>query len=187
MLKTSGLRFLAAGYVFGSLLSTMANLMSGFFLAAARVSSLSRKPTVTMMLQLASTIDWMFLAKSAAVWDSTSPVSMPNSVLASVRPLYEVWLNDLSSKPPESETMQALKPPPPHALALVLPLGAADGVLVPGAWAQADRVRAAAPISAPARVIDLFTNCLLGKIHKYLSPRPPFSRHFALLRTCSEL
>src|SRR6187431_2740356 len=134
VLKTSGLRFLAAGYVFGSLLSTIANLMSGFFLAAASVSSLSRKPTVTMMLQFASTIDWMFFAKSAAVWDSTSPVSMPNSVLASVRPLYEVWLNPLSSKPPESETMQALKSPP-DALALVLPLGAADGVLVPGAWA----------------------------------------------------
>ena len=69
------------------MLSTIANLMSVFFLAAAKVSSLSRKPTVTMMLQFASTIDWMFLAKSAAVWDSTSPVSMPNSVFASVIPL----------------------------------------------------------------------------------------------------
>ena len=44
-------------------------------------------------------------------------------VLASVRPLYEVWLNDLSSKPPESETMQALKSPP-RRLALALEPGA---------------------------------------------------------------
>ena len=87
VLNTSGFRLVAAGYFSGSLLSTIANLMSVFFLAAARVSSLSRKPTVTMMLQSASTMDWMFLAKSAAFWDSTSPVSMPSSALASVRPL----------------------------------------------------------------------------------------------------
>src|ERR671920_1881935 len=102
----------------------MENLTSVFFFAAASVSSLSRKPTVTTMLQLASTMDLMFLAKSAVVGDSTSPVSMPSSVLASVRPLYEVWLNDLSSKPPESDTMQALNAsPPPDEDALPL----ADG------------------------------------------------------------
>ena len=65
----------------------MANLMSGLALAAASVSSLSRKPTVTMTLQSASTIDWMFLAKSAAVCDSTSPVSMLSSSAASCSPL----------------------------------------------------------------------------------------------------
>jgi hypothetical protein len=46
----------------GLLESTMAKLTFGFFLAAARVSSASRKPTVTIILHLASTIDWMFLA-----------------------------------------------------------------------------------------------------------------------------
>src|ERR687889_1376640 len=124
----------------------MANLMSGFFFAAATVSSLSRKPTVTIMLQSASTIDWMFPAKSEALEDSTSPVSMPSSLAASVRPLYEVWLNDLSSKPPESDTMQALKSEllalaPALALPLLLALGAADEPPVPGASAQLARVR----------------------------------------------
>src|SRR5215210_5220710 len=102
----------------------MANLMSGFFFAAATVSSLSRKPTVTIILQSAS-----------------------------VRPLYEVWLNDLSSKPPESDTMQALKsellaPPLALALLLLLALGAADEPPVPGAWAQLARVRTTAAPSA---------------------------------------
>src|SRR3954469_19376210 len=115
--------------------------MSLFFFAAARVSSLSRKPTVTMMLQFASTIDWMFLAKSEAVLDSTSPVGMPSWVFASVSPLYEVWLNDLSSKPPESDTMQALNPAPPPADVLELALAPAGGAAevpppVPGALAQ---------------------------------------------------
>src|SRR5215212_4262492 len=120
--------------------------MSLFFFAAARVSSLSRKPTVTMMLQFASTIDWMFLAKSEAVLDSTSPVGMPSWVLASVSPLYEVWLNDLSSKPPESDTMQALNPAPPPADALALAGGAAEvSPPVPGALAQPATARATAP------------------------------------------
>src|SRR3954453_14175633 len=98
--------------------------MSGFFLAAARVSSLSRKPTVTITLQSASTIDWMLPAKSEAFFDSTWPVGMPSPDAASVIPLYEVWLNDLSSNPPESDTMQALNP---ALLALALPLALALG------------------------------------------------------------
>jgi hypothetical protein len=51
----------------------------------------------------------MLSAYSASDCDSTSPVLMPRSSLAATRPSCDVWLNDLSSKPPESETMQALK------------------------------------------------------------------------------
>src|SRR4029450_2469016 len=100
-----------------------------------------------------------FLAKSAAVCDSTWPVSMPSSVFASVKPLYDVWLNDLSSKPPESDTMQALKAAPPALAlgALAGALGAAEEAPVPGGSAQLVRVRAAVLIRAPARVRMFFT------------------------------
>jgi hypothetical protein len=68
-------------------------------------------------------------------------------------------LNDLSSKPPESETMQALKAAP-DALALGAlagALGAADEPPVPGAWAHPVRVKAAAHTRTPARVRVCFT------------------------------
>src|SRR3954452_25457353 len=136
----------------------MAKSMSGFFLAAARGSSLSRKPTVTITLHSASTIDWMLPAKSEAFFDSTWPVGMPSSDAASAMPLYEVSLNDLSSNPPESETMQALNPALlALALPLVLALGAAEEPPVPGAWAQAARVRTTAALSAGPQNRDFFT------------------------------
>src|SRR6478672_788281 len=81
----------------------------GFFFAAARVASPSRKPTVVMELQPCLTSASMLSAYSESELDSTCAVWTPRSVLASVRPLSEVWLNDLSSKPPESETSHALK------------------------------------------------------------------------------
>ena len=86
VLNTNGLRFLISSAPSG-VLSTIAKSMSGLAFAAATVASASRKPTVMMLLHLASTIDWMFLAKSAALEDSTWPVSIPSSSLASVRPL----------------------------------------------------------------------------------------------------
>ena len=60
-------------------------------------------------LQPWSTSALMLSAYSESEFDSTCAVWMPRSALASVRPLSEVWLNDLSSKPPESETSHALK------------------------------------------------------------------------------
>src|SRR3954452_10494791 len=83
--------------------------MSGFFLAAASVASPSRKPTVVMLLQPAFTISSMLSAYSASEEDSTSAVVTPRSAAALTRPSCEVWLKDLSSNPPESDTMQALK------------------------------------------------------------------------------
>jgi hypothetical protein len=58
--------------------------------------------------------------------------------------------------------MQALNAPPSAAL-LVLALGAADELPVPGASAQLDRASAAAPSTAGATSSDFFTDCLLGK------------------------
>ena len=59
--------------------------------------------------QSSSTIAWMLSANSEGALDSTSPVWTPMFSAALCRPSCEVWLNDLSSKPPESDTMQALK------------------------------------------------------------------------------
>src|SRR3712207_4720963 len=89
---------------------------------------------------------------------------MPSWVLASVSPLYEVWLNDLSSNPPESETMHALNPAPPaEALVLALVVGAAEvPVPVPGASAQPANIRPAALTIAAAVVTFLRIYCLLG-------------------------
>src|SRR6478672_13736180 len=81
----------------------------GFALAAASVASPRRKPTVVIELQPCLTSALMLSAYSESEFDSTCAVWTPRSVFASVRPLSEVWLNDLSSKPPESETSQALK------------------------------------------------------------------------------
>src|SRR6188472_188511 len=83
--------------------------MSGFFLAAASVASPSRKPTVVMMLQFCWTIWLMLSAYCESPVDSTFAVWMPNWVPASVWPFSAVWLKPLSSNPPESETMHALK------------------------------------------------------------------------------
>src|SRR4051794_36828904 len=82
---------------------------SGFFFAAASVASPSRKPTVVIELQPSLTIALMLSAYSASEFDSTSAVWTPNCSAAATRPSWPVWLNDLSSKPPESDTMQALK------------------------------------------------------------------------------
>src|SRR6478752_3607612 len=81
----------------------------GFALAAASVASPSRKPTVVIELQPCLTSALMLSAYSESEFDSTWAVWTPRSALASVRPLSEVWLNDLSSKPPESDTSHALK------------------------------------------------------------------------------
>ena len=59
--------------------------------------------------QSSSTIAWMLSVNSEGALDSTSPVCTPIVSAALSRPSCEVWLNDLSSKPPESDTMQALK------------------------------------------------------------------------------
>jgi hypothetical protein len=83
--------------------------VSGFRLAAAAVASPRRKPTVVMMLQFSCTIALMLSGKSDGEFDSTSAVCTPSSSAARSMPSCEVWLNDLSLKPPESETMQALK------------------------------------------------------------------------------
>src|SRR5689334_15504761 len=109
--------------------------MSGFFLAAARVASPSRKPTVVMMLHFCCTIWLMLSAYCESPVDSTLAVWMPNWVAASVWPLSAVWLKPLSSKPPESETMHALK----FGLAGTLEDGAAADVVSVGAvvWSPA--------------------------------------------------
>src|ERR671921_663007 len=83
--------------------------MSGFFFAAASVASPRRKPTVVMLLQFCCTIASMLSLNAEGEFDSTSPVLTPSVCLAVSSPSCEVWLNDLSWKPPESETMQALK------------------------------------------------------------------------------
>src|SRR4051794_23556114 len=84
---------------------------------------------------------------------------MPSWVLASVRPLYAVWLNDLSSKPPESETMHALNAASPAPPEEADPLGAAElPASVPGACAQPDRASAAEVARAPTRVRVFFTD-----------------------------
>src|SRR5919205_1170021 len=83
--------------------------MSGFFLAAASVASPRRKPTVVMLLHFCWTIASMLSLNSDGEFDSTSPVLTPRSCAAFSRPSWEVWLNDLSWNPPESETMHALK------------------------------------------------------------------------------
>src|SRR5690606_11009739 len=79
------------------------------FFAAFKVASASRKPTVMMLLQPALTISLMLSSNSVCACDSISPSCTPSCSAASSRPSCEVWLNDLSSKPPSSETMQALK------------------------------------------------------------------------------
>src|SRR3954447_14106729 len=83
--------------------------MSGFFLAAARVASPRRKPTVVISLQFCWTIWLMLSAYCSSPVDSTCAVWMPNWLPASVWPFSAVWLKPLSSNPPESETMHALK------------------------------------------------------------------------------
>src|SRR3954470_11287709 len=83
--------------------------MSGFFFAAASVASPRRKPTVVMLLQSCCTIASMLSLNSDGELDSTSPVLTPRCFAADTSPSCEVWLKDLSWKPPESETMQALK------------------------------------------------------------------------------
>src|SRR5690606_29019659 len=107
-----------------------------------------------------------FLAKSAVLVDSTWPVSMPSSVLASVRPLYEVWLNDLSSKPPASDTMQALKSAAPAAGDEAVPSdggAAVSAVPAPGGSAHPAIVSAITAASAGPNMRDFFTCCLLGR------------------------
>ena len=56
---------------------------------------------------------WMSWLMLSAYWsspvDSTCAVWMPNWSPASVWPFSAVWLKPLSSNPPESETMHALK------------------------------------------------------------------------------
>src|SRR3954465_11694971 len=90
---------------------------------------------------------------------------MPSWVLASVRPLYAVWLNDLSSKPPESETMHALNAASPAPAEEADPLGAAElPASVPGACAQPARARAAGGARGPTRVRVFFTDGLLVQV-----------------------
>src|SRR4029453_17169915 len=99
---------------------------------------------------------------------------MPSSACASVKPLWEVWLNDLSLKPPSSETMQALKPAPRAAGAPGLSAAGGDAPPVPGASAQLVRVRAAAQTNAPTSVRCFFTYCLLGeRVHNFLRTTRP--------------
>src|SRR5919112_2234524 len=83
--------------------------MSGFFFAAASVASPRLNPTVVMLLHFCCTIASTLSLYSAGEFDSTSPVLTPRSLAAASSPSCEVWLKDLSWKPPESETMQALK------------------------------------------------------------------------------
>ena len=59
MLNSSGFRFGILALAGAE--STIANLMSGFALAAASVASSSLKPTATMTLHLALTIAVMFV------------------------------------------------------------------------------------------------------------------------------
>ncbi|GAA2098312.1 hypothetical protein GCM10009841_11380 [Microlunatus panaciterrae] len=68
-------------------------------------------------------------------------------------------MKEASSKPPESETMHALKSPAPAALGveLGLLLGAALEPPVPGGWAHPPRVRARALSTAGASRRDFFT------------------------------
>ena len=73
----------------------------------ASVASASAKPTVMIMLQLASIMAWTLPAYSPSAFDSIWLVWMPSSSAARIMPLCAVSLKDLSSKPPASETMQA--------------------------------------------------------------------------------
>ena len=113
------------------------------------------KPTVTTMLQPALTIWSMLVAKSEVVLDCASFCLTPSWATASVRPLWEVWLKDLSSKPPASETMQAVKSEA-GAAAVEAPPAGADGaaVFAGGGVAQPASSRAAA---RPEPMRDFFT------------------------------
>src|SRR6478735_1796381 len=73
------------------------------------VAAESAKPTVTMTLQPWSTRFVRLGAKSVSASDCTLIGSTPSSLAAFSRPSDPSWLNDLSSNPPESETMQGTK------------------------------------------------------------------------------
>src|SRR5680860_334712 len=135
----------------------MEKSMSGLAFAAASVASPSRKPTVVIWLQSCWTRASMLSAYSESDCDSISAVVTPRLVLAFTRPSCEVWLNDLSSKPPESETMQALKSG--YNSAGVDADGVSEGVsllLVSPRSPQLASVSAATLMSAATRVV-LFT------------------------------
>src|SRR5665647_481267 len=127
----------------------------------------------------------MFGVKSVSAVDSTFTSVMPRSFLALSRPSAPDWLNDLSSKPPWSETMQPLKLAaalPPDLVALVLS----------GALAHPAIAMAAMAARLATRII-LFTSdsCLLcaaqpvqvapgpGRTHRCVPP----ARAGRLLRT----
>src|SRR3954451_1851508 len=126
--------------------------MSGFFFAAASVASPRLKPTVVMLLHFSFTIASTLSAYSDGEFDSTSAVCTPRSVLAFSRPSWEVWLNDLSLKPPESETMHALKSGCCSAGAelLLSALGVGSALLLVSRSPQPANVSAATPMTAAA-------------------------------------
>ncbi len=80
---------------------------SGLAVADSRAAGARRKPTVMIVLQPWSTRLERFEAKSVSACDWTSiGFFEPSSAAAWSRPSLPSWLNDLSSNPPESDTMQ---------------------------------------------------------------------------------
>ena len=69
-----------------SLSSMIAKFTSGLAFAAFSVASFSRKPTVTTRLQFASTMLWMFGAKSFSLFDSALLYFTPREPAACWRP-----------------------------------------------------------------------------------------------------
>src|SRR6476646_8481858 len=127
----------------------------GFALAAASVAAPSRKPTVVIELQPCLTSALMLSAYSESEFDSTWAVWTPRSAFASVRPLSEVWLNDLSSKPPESDTSHALKSGwlSAGAALLVDSVGCELSALSDGRLPQPARTSAAMPTIVAVRAV----------------------------------
>src|SRR5450759_1933046 len=95
---------------------------------------------------------------------------MPISSLARVRPSSPAWLNDVSSKPPASETMQPLKAAAVAADVSPSAVAVAAGSLSE-AVPQAATARAVALASTAARA-SLLTSPLLGCRHALVVAAP---------------
>ena len=122
-------------------------------MADSLVAEASAKPTVTMTSQPWPTRLSRFGPKSFSLLDSTGISSTPSSSAAWVAPSKPSWLNDLSSKPPASETMHGWK----SLAAASLPLSLVSSS---GASPHAARVAAASSATRPLETtfLDFFTN-----------------------------
>src|SRR5665647_710438 len=132
--------------------------MVGFALAESFVAAASAKPTVTITLQPSETRLVRLGAKSLVLFDSTAFSVTPSSAAACLAPSYDNWLNDLSSKPPASDTMQGRN----LLVALALPPALVPAVPpAVGAWPHAvSAVARTAVTQVATTLVRLFTKLL---------------------------